>query len=457
MGRCSSAGGVARPRRAGRPVAARRRRRYRAEPEGVARRAWCSSPRTTPARPAAQPPGSSCAIPRRALRRWSPGSIPPPVPAPGVDPVGARSAPGRPGRRTSRIGPDVVLGAAVRLGARSRIDAGVVLEDGVDRSATTADIGAHVVCAPGCPARAPGRVKAGAVIGGHRFGFHRSAAGHQRIPHVGGCVIEDDVEVGSISCIDRGSLDDTVIGRGTKIDNLVHLAHNVRIGQRCLIAGGVLVGGSTRLGNVIIGGGAGIGDHVAIGDGARIGAGTGVVRDVPAGADVSGNPGAEPPRLPAGPGGALRVAAIIAELEDLVAERGSVPRRTLEREVTLTGVGLHTGVTSSVVCRPAPAGRDHLHAARTASAAVPARPQRGRGHRAAHRARPGRRGHPHRGARAGRGVRARTRRPRHRAGRPRAAGPRRLVPALAGGAAGSRGDGAGGRSGMSSRSGRPFI
>ena len=119
----------------------------------------------------------------------------------------------------------------------------------------------------------------------------RTRSGHHRIPHVGGCILEDEVEVGSNSCIDRGSIDDTGIGRGTKLDNLVHVGHNVRIGERCLIMAGVGIAGSTRIGNdVILAGHVGVTDHLVIGDRARIAAKSAVFGDVPAGASFSGHP-----------------------------------------------------------------------------------------------------------------------------------------------------------------------
>jgi UDP-3-O-[3-hydroxymyristoyl] glucosamine N-acyltransferase len=116
-------------------------------------------------------------------------------------------------------------------------------------------------------------LKAGAVIGGVGFGFLPSDSGHGRIPHLGRCILEDDVEVGSHSCVDRGSFEDTVIGRGTKIDNLVHVGHNVRMGNRCLVMATVGIAGSVRIGNdVVIAGGVGIADHAQVGDGATISA-----------------------------------------------------------------------------------------------------------------------------------------------------------------------------------------
>ena len=118
-----------------------------------------------------------------------------------------------------RLGPHVVIGDGATLGDDVRLDAHVTLYDGVV-------LGSRVWC------------KASAVIGGAGFGFNSDASGHHRVPQVGGCILEDDVEVGSCSCVDRGSLDDTVIGRGTKLDNHVHVAHNVRMGSDCLLVAG---------------------------------------------------------------------------------------------------------------------------------------------------------------------------------------------------------------------------
>ena len=152
-------------------------------------------------------------------------------------------------------------------------------------------LGPSVVCYAG--SRIGDRVvlKAGAVIGGDGFGYLSDGTGHHRIPHLGGCVLDDDVEVGSNTCIDRGSIDDTVIGRGTKLDNLVQVGHNVQIGERCLIMAGVGIAGSTRIGNdVILAGHVGVTDHLIIGDRARIAAKSAIFGDVPPGASFSGHP-----------------------------------------------------------------------------------------------------------------------------------------------------------------------
>jgi UDP-3-O-[3-hydroxymyristoyl] glucosamine N-acyltransferase len=219
------------------------------------------------------------------------------------------------------IGPYVVLGRDVRLGDRCRLAEGVSIGDGVTVGEDT-KMDARVICYAG--ARIGRRVilKAGAVIGGDGFGYLSRGSGHQRIPHVGGCVLGDDVEIGSNSCVDRGSLDDTVIGQGTKLDNLVHVGHNVRIGERCLLMAGVGVAGSTRLGHdVILAGHVGVTDHLTIGDRVQVAAKSAVIGNVPAGSVFSGHP-ARPNRQVLRAQAALyRLAPIVGELESLVAER----------------------------------------------------------------------------------------------------------------------------------------
>lgn len=164
------------------------------------------------------------------------------------------------------VGPHVVIGTGARIGHRVVIEAGAWIGEGVIVG-DDCFIGPHAVCYPG--ARLGRRVvlKAGAVIGGTGFGFMRGADGHTLIPHLGACVLEDDVEVGSCTCIDRGSFEDTVIGQGTKIDNLVQVGHNVRMGARCLVMATVGIAGSVRIGDdVVIAGGVGVADHAVIAD-----------------------------------------------------------------------------------------------------------------------------------------------------------------------------------------------
>jgi len=227
--------------------------------------------------------------PYRALVRVVEQLFPRPAAAPGVDST-ARIGPGSVIGAEVSIGPYALLGRDVRVGDRVRLAEGVSIGDG-GSIGDDCVLGPRVVCYAGAWIGSRVVLKAGAVIGGDGFGYLSGAAGHVRIPHVGGCILQDDVEVGSNSCVDRGSLDDTIIGRGTKLDNLVHVAHNVRIGERCLLMAGVGVAGSTRVGNdVILAGHVGVTDHLRIGDGARVAAKSAVFGDVDAGAVISGHP-----------------------------------------------------------------------------------------------------------------------------------------------------------------------
>jgi UDP-3-O-[3-hydroxymyristoyl] glucosamine N-acyltransferase len=270
--------------------------------------------------PAGPPARIVVADPYAAIVRVIHRLFPVPSGPPGIDSA-ARIGPGCRLGADVTLGPFVVLGRDVRLGDRCRLAEGVVVGDGVVVGEDTR-MDARVVCYAG--ARIGRRVvlKAGAVIGGEGFGYLSRGTGHQRIPHVGGCILGDDVEVGSNSCVDRGSLDDTVIGQGTKMDNLVHVGHNVHIGERCLLMAGVGVAGSTRLGNdVVLAGHVGVTDHLDVGDRVQVAAKSAVIGNVPAGSVYSGNP-ARPNRQVLRAQAALyRLAPIVGELERLAAER----------------------------------------------------------------------------------------------------------------------------------------
>jgi UDP-3-O-[3-hydroxymyristoyl] glucosamine N-acyltransferase len=174
-------------------------------------------------------------------------------------------------------GPHCVIEAGARAGPRTRLAAGVVVGEG-------AEIGADCVLHPGVTiyprAQIGNRVilHAGVVIGGDGFGYVFAEGRHNKFPQLGGVIVEDDVEIGCNSTVDRGSLGTTVIGEGTKIDNLVQIAHNVRIGKHCVIVAQTGISGSVNVGDyAVIGGQVGIGDHVTIEEGATIASGGGVL------------------------------------------------------------------------------------------------------------------------------------------------------------------------------------
>jgi len=176
------------------------------------------------------------------------------------------------------IGPRAILGEHVRIGDETTIGPGAVIgEDAIIGSHCRLD--ANVTIYPGTTLGDRVIVQAGAVLGSEGFGYVRDAqtGRYEQFPQVGRLVIEDDVEIGANATIDRGALDETRIRRGTKIDNLVHVGHNVQIGQDVVIAAQTGLSGSATIGdNVIIGGQVGIADHVRIEEGAILGAQSGI-------------------------------------------------------------------------------------------------------------------------------------------------------------------------------------
>lgn len=210
-------------------------------------------------------------------------------------------------RMESGTDPRAVVAADARIGEACRIEAGAMIGAGAmvgDRC----HIGANAVIGPGVvlgndcmvgPNASLGhaligdrvQIYAGVTIGTPGFGFVAGPTGPIRVPQLGRVIVEDDVEIGANSTVDRGALGDTVIGRGTVIDNLVQIAHNVRIGQFCVLAAQSGVAGSTVLGDgVMVGGQVAIKDHLVVGDGAQIAGKSGVMRDVEPGGRVGGYP-----------------------------------------------------------------------------------------------------------------------------------------------------------------------
>lgn len=188
------------------------------------------------------------------------------------------------------VGPYVVIGDGARIGDRTVVGAHCVIGTGVEIGAD-GHLYSNVTIYPGARIGQRVTIHAGARIASDGFGYVQSGGAHLKIPHVGRCLIEDDVEIGANTTIDRGSIDDTVVGAGTKIDNLVQIAHNVRIGRACLIMAQVGIAGSVRVedGAMLLGQ-VGVSGHHTVGKGARLAAQAGVFGDIPAGETWSGYP-----------------------------------------------------------------------------------------------------------------------------------------------------------------------
>lgn len=212
-----------------------------------------------------------------------------PKPTPGIHPS-AVVAPNAVIHPSATIGPLCVVEPGAVIGERAHLQAQVFV-------GRAAQIGPECWLMPGvtvtaeCRLGARVRLHAGVVVGSDGFGYEFTQGRHEKVPQVGHVVIGDDVEIGANSTLDRARFSRTEVGAGTKIDNLVQIAHNVVIGRHCLICAQVGIAGSTTLGDyVVLGGQAGLAGHLKLGQGARVGGGAGVTADVAAGAYVNGHP-----------------------------------------------------------------------------------------------------------------------------------------------------------------------
>ena len=239
------------------------------------------------------------------------------------------------------IDPTAKVGQNVKIAKGVSVGAGVAIEDGVE-------IGEDSVIASGCKIGENSKlgkncrldsnvvvyhnctignnvvIQANSTIGSTGFGYSFIDGSHKLIPHNGGVVIEDFVEIGANSCVDRAKFGNTIIGAGTKIDNLVQIAHNVVIGKCCLIAGQVGISGSCKLGDgVVLAGQVGLVDNIEIGDGVMVGAQSGVYHSVEAGQQIFGSPAIEKTE-------ALRIVGLTRRLPKL-AELVKQLRKRIER------------------------------------------------------------------------------------------------------------------------------
>ncbi|MBS3735114.1 MAG: UDP-3-O-(3-hydroxymyristoyl)glucosamine N-acyltransferase [Phycisphaerae bacterium] len=220
------------------------------------------------------------------LRRLAPPETLPPA---GIDPTASVA-------EDADVAADAIVGPGVVVAPGATIGAGAVLM-------ARAVVGARAVIGPesrldagavvrhGCVIGTRVRIGSNSVIGSEGYGYYVADRAPRRVPHAGNVEIDDDVEIGACSCVDRAKFGSTRIGAGTKVDNLVQIAHNVQIGRGCLLTAQVGIAGSARLGDgVVAGGSSGVRDNIALGDGVRLAAFCAVAADVPDGQVVSGIP-----------------------------------------------------------------------------------------------------------------------------------------------------------------------
>jgi UDP-3-O-[3-hydroxymyristoyl] glucosamine N-acyltransferase len=262
--------------------------------------------------------------PKVAFIRAAQALCPTPPAVPGIHPTAVIAADARLAAEVS-VGPHVVIGSGVVVGAGTRLGAGVFLGDGVQ-------VGAHcvlyprVTIYPGVTIGDRVILHAGVVVGSDGFGYVFTDGHYQKFPQLGQVIIENDVEIGSNTTVDRGSLGVTVIGEGTKIDNLVQVAHNVRIGRHCVIAAQTGISGSVEIGDyVVMGGQVGIGDHVRIGEKVVIGGQGGILpgKIVRAGSVLWGTPARSLPEF-------KRIHAQFVRLPELAEKVKELSRRLSE-------------------------------------------------------------------------------------------------------------------------------
>lgn len=214
--------------------------------------------------------------PKLALIRAAEAVLPPRIAQAGIHPTAQVGPNVRLGPDVS-VGPNVVIESGVSVGAETCLGAGVFLGEQVAIGSRCV-LHPHVSVYPSVKVGDRVILHSGVILGADGFGYLFAEGRHHKFPQLGGLIIEDDVEIGSNSTVDRGSLGTTRIGEGTKIDNLVQVAHNVKIGRHVILAAQVGISGSTEVGDyVVMGGQVGIGDHVRIEDGCVIGGQAGIL------------------------------------------------------------------------------------------------------------------------------------------------------------------------------------
>jgi UDP-3-O-[3-hydroxymyristoyl] glucosamine N-acyltransferase len=264
---------------------------------------------------------------RIAFARVLPMFFPPQVFAPGIHPSAAVAASAQIDP-TAHIGPHCVIGEKVKIGPKVVLRGGNHLGDGTSIGAES-HLFPNVVLYNLTQIGQRVRIHAGAVLGADGFGYVFDNGAHRKVPQVGQVIIHDDVEIGANVTIDRGALGPTIVGKGTKIDNLVQIAHNVIIGENCLVIAQVGIAGSTKLGNyVTLAGQVGIAGHLKIGNQVIVAAQSGVMHDIPDKGKWLGAP-AQPDRQAKRQMIAIQqlpeLIRRVKELEEWIGHRGNKP------------------------------------------------------------------------------------------------------------------------------------
>ena len=214
---------------------------------------------------------------------------PPDTPAAGIHPAADVS-------HSARLGKNVAVGAFAQIGDEAQVGDNTVIGPGVIlgkcvKIGQNCNLTANVVIQQHCSLGDRVTIHPNSTIGADGFGYRLDQGRHKKIAHIGTVIIEDDVEIGANSCVDRAKFGKTVIGRGTKIDNLVQIAHNVRIGEHCIVVAQTGIAGSCQLGRyVVLAGQCAVSDHLKIGDGAMAGGQSGITKHILPGQKVFGTP-----------------------------------------------------------------------------------------------------------------------------------------------------------------------
>ena len=221
---------------------------------------------------------------------------------------------------TAHLGPHCVVGERVKIGARAVLQAGNFVGDD-SKLGEEVNLFPNVTIYPRTEIGARVRIHAGTVVGSDGFGYVLDAGVHRKVPQIGNVIIGDDVEIGANVAIDRGALGPTVIGKGTKIDNLVQIAHNVEIGEGSIVVAQVGIAGSTKLGKyVVLAGQVGLAGHLKLGNHVTVAAKAGVMTDIPDGGKWLGIP-AQPDKQ------AKRQLIAIQHLPDLIRRVAEIERK----------------------------------------------------------------------------------------------------------------------------------